>query len=197
MKIDDGTGNANQAKVDDSNNLHVRAVNVPVALYAAIAAKSFGVVTGPITLTTAGESGILYIKCTDSSNPINVLKQLFYLGPSTGGTGPARLRVYRNPTGGTLLSGGTALTAANLNFSSSLLPNTTILKGAEGLTVTGGSTIIDIGMNTSFLLSVDDINWLLPNGSSYAVTITPPTSNTSMVVYERDKFFSFDQATIE
>ena len=171
MKIDDGTGNANQAKVDGENNLHVRSVSTPIALYAAIQAKSFGVVTGPITLTSANESGILYVLCSDPVDPLNVLKQLFYLGPSTGGSGPARIRVYRNPTGGTLISNGTSLTATNLNFTSSLQPNATIKKGAEGLTVTGGSPVIDIGVNTSFLLSVDDINWLLPNGSSYAVKI--------------------------
>ena len=193
MKIDDGTGNSSQAKVDEQNNLHVRSISGPVALYTTIDARSFGVITGPITLTSANESGILYVKCTDAVNPMIVLKQLFYLGPSTGGTGPARLKVYRNPTGGTLISGASVITPSNLNFGSSLTPSALVYKGAEGNTITGGSLIIDVGVNTSFLLSVDDINWLLPNGSSYAVSITPPTSNTSMLVYERDKFYTMDQ----
>ncbi len=91
-------------------------------------------------------------------------------------------------------SGGTAITPVNFDFSSSLQALVTVLKGAEGSTITGGTLAVNFLIPTSTLTSFSDINWLVPNGSSYAISITPPPGNTSLDVYIRDRFYMLDGA---
>lgn len=189
MRIQDGKGKGYETKVDAYNKLHTRSVHVSAELDACILYDQFGVGTGGITLTSASESALFYTYWMNTERHMVLTRQIFSFGPSTGGAGQVRVRIVRNPTGGTLISSGTAVTPVNNNFGSSLTANGTWKKGAEGSTVTGGTDIIDVGMNTSSIFSISEIDWIMPNGASYVIAITPPTGNTSMKVYLHDKFY--------
>ena len=178
--IQDGTGSGSRAKVDSSNHLHTRSVSESGGTDAAIEGNLFNVNTETVVLTSANASSLVYMKNTDTV-PWIVNRVFYNAGPSTGGTGDFLAEVIANPTTGTLISGGTTLTPHNLNFGSSKELVGTVLKGAEGSTITNGtdrvSTIIPVA-GTRVLISFDSI--VLDVGSSIAVRVTPQTSNTSM-----------------
>jgi len=178
--IQDGTGTGNRAKVDAKNRLHSFSTIETGGTEAAIEGDLYNVNTGTISLTSANPSALVYMKNTDSVPWI--YNRVFYnAGPSTGGSDDFLAEVIANPTEGTLISAGTALTPFNLNFGSSKELLSTTLKGAEGSTATDGtvrvSTIIP-SSGTRVLIAFDSI--ILPPGSSIAVRITPQAGNTAM-----------------
>lgn len=196
MRIQDGKGKGFETKVDSYNKLHTRAITVSSELDAALLYDQFGVNSTAITLTSANESALLYSLWSNTEKFMVLSRQVMSFGPSTGGSGQVRIRIIKNPTGGTLISAGTAITPVNNNFASSLQADGTWKKGAEGSTVTGGLDLIDVGANAGGILVVSDIDWVLPNGSSYVIALTPPTGNTSMTVYLHDKFYVIDPDTL-
>jgi hypothetical protein len=187
MIIEDGSGKGFVAKVDESLNLHTRAIQTHQVQHMSVNGKAFNIPWGSFTLTTATESALVYGLWSDTVNPMTIFRQVMCFGPSTGGSGLVRVRITRNPTGGTLISGGTAVTPINENFSSGNVMAGTFKKGTQGSTITGGSDIVDVGVPVNYVLSISDIWWVIPNGNSYAMAITPPSGNTSMAVYLMDK----------
>ena len=178
--IQDGTGNGYRARVNADNHLHTRAISESGGTDAALAGNLYNINTETINLTSANASALLYMKNTDTV-PWIVNRVFYNAGPSTGGSGDFLAEVIANPSTGTLISGGSALTPHNLNFGSSQELTSTVLKGAEGSTITDGtvrvSTIIPVA-GARVLISFDSI--ILEAGSSIAVRITPQTGNSSM-----------------
>ena len=178
--IKDGTGTGNTVKVDAKNRLHTFSTVETGGTEAAIEGDLYNINTETISLTSANASALVYMKNTDTVPWI--YNRVFYnAGPSTGGSGDFLAEVVANPSAGTLISSGTALTPHNLNFGSSKELTATTLKGAEGSTVTDGtvrvSTIIPTA-GTRVLIAFDSI--ILEPGSSIAVRITPQSGNTAM-----------------
>lgn len=178
--IQDGTGSGYRAKVDSDNHLHTRSVSESGGTDAAVVGNLYNINTETINLTSANSSALLYLRNTDTVPWI--LNRVFYnAGPSTGGSADFLAEVVANPTTGTLITGGTAIDAHNLNFGSPQTLEATVLKGAEGDTITDGtvrvSTIIPVS-GTRVLIAFDSI--ILEAGSSIGVRITPQTGNTSM-----------------
>ena len=168
------------AKVDVKNRLRTFATTETSGTEAAFIGDLYNVNTETIVLSTANASALLYME-NDDVVPW-VYNRIFYnAGPSTGGSGDFLAEVIANPSGGTLISGGTAITPHNLNFGSSKVLSGTTLKGVDGSTATGGdvrvSTIIPTS-GTRVLIAFDSI--VLEPGSSIAVRITPQTGNTAM-----------------
>lgn len=178
--IQDGTGSGYRAKVDVDNHLHTRSITESGGTDAALFGDLYNINTETIQLTSANASALLYMKNTDSV-PWIVNRVFYNAGPSTGGSGDFLAEVIANPTTGTLISGGSALTAHNLNFGSTKTLTGTVLKGAEGDTITDGtvrvSTIIPVA-GTRVLIGFDSV--VLEPGSSIAVRVTPQSGNTAM-----------------
>lgn len=178
--IKDGTGTGNRAKVDGGNRLHTFATTETGGTEAAIDGDLYNINTGTISLTSASESALLYMKNTDSASWI--INRVFYnAGSSTGGAGDFLAEVVANPTSGTLVTAGTDFAPYNLNFGSSKNLTSICKKGAEGSTITDGEVRVGTIIPTSgtrVLISFDSI--ILEPGSSIAVTITPQVGNTSM-----------------
>ena len=183
MYIQDGTGNGYQAKVDSQNRVLAKSVSVLQSEDASSDGRSYNINTGTINLTTAGESGVLYIKNT-GLNDIKITSVGFLLGNSTGGTGDLELKIYKNTTTGTLVSGASAVSInQNKNFGSSKTLSATTYKGAEGSTITNGTLTYSsllAGAARTYVIATGDVD--LTSGASMAVSITPQTSNTSMDV---------------
>lgn len=136
MRIQDGAGSGNWAKVTSRNKLatlstiqweeHVNSVTDEQAFMFST--------TGFIALTTTGtEMGMFYLKNTSTS------KNLIISSVRTCGNVVQKVIFYKNPTGGTLISGASAGSATNLNFSSANAADATVYKGADGNTLTGGT----------------------------------------------------------
>lgn len=176
---DSSTGST--AKVSVNNRLQVHSITTTEASTAATEGDAYNINTGLITLTDAAESGVLYIQNNEDRDlQIEFLEMI--LAPSTGGaiTDGTRVRVYRNPTGGTLISGAVLVADnQNRNFGTNRTLTADTYKGATGNTIIGGDVIMEIFMNPSEreLLSID---MTLTKGDSIAVSYEPNDSNTSM-----------------
>jgi hypothetical protein len=181
-QIIDGTGTGNRTKVDSLGRLYSNSIIQDVADYHNTGGDRYNINTDDITLTSANESVLLYIKNNESRDLV-VDSVIQIIGSSTGGTGQLKSYIYRNPTGGTIVTDETAATIiSNLNYGSSNSLTADIFKGDEGKTQTGGSSSLTSLLTppTTNLVRVGGI--ILPQGSSIAVSIQPPTGNTSMTV---------------
>jgi hypothetical protein len=183
MIIENGGGGASaKAKVDSlTNRLWTRAISEPEAVEAAIEGDQFIITSGAVTLTSASASAVFYYQNDESVNLI-MSRIVFSAGVSTSGTtNVCNVAAKINPTG--LGSGsGSDLSIINSNFGSSkTLTATNSEIGAEAATVTGGSA----GPSFFFpdkLTSTFDTFVILEPGSSIAFTVTPPASNSSLLV---------------
>lgn len=178
FQIIDGTGNGRKAGVDSTNRLLTRGTNEDLFLYSAENGNAYFIGTPLIGLTSSNESCIFYLK-NNGDNAI-ILGTFILTAESTTGGSPNMFRVnwYKNPTS---ITSGTNTVPLNQNFGSSLSIDADVQYGAEGSSVTGGSLVatlsFPIGQFNNFLS-----NLVLEKGSSFAITITPPTGNTSMNV---------------
>jgi hypothetical protein len=181
MKIKDGTGTGREVQVDKDNRLKVQAVSETVAQNATHEGLSYNVNSGLVTLTDATEQGILYLK-NNEDLALHISTIILIMGPSTGGatTDTSRIRFYKNPSTGTLISSASnADTSSNRNFSSSRLLVVDAYKGDGSATVTDGSVHIEslVSPGNRAVFAIDE---LLSKGDTIAITIEPNDSNTSM-----------------
>lgn len=178
FEITDGTGKGLSAGVDKNNRLLVNAINETIFQYAAEEGEAFFIGTPLINLTNASESAIIYVE-NNEDEPL-ILGTFFLIAEATTGGSPNMFRAswYKNPTS---ISSPTTTSALNQNFGSSNELDATIQYGAQGSTVTGGGLAailsFPIGQFNQF-----DANLVLEKGSSFVLTVTPPTGNTSMNV---------------
>ena len=138
MKIQDGAGSNRQAKVDALNRLETHSTTQSEAsVVSEIDGLAFNFSHGDyISLTTTGtETGILHIKNT------NISKALKIKSIRTCGDVINKWKVYKNSTGGTLISDQNSGNAINLNIQSENSADVVIYKGADAKTVTGGTMI--------------------------------------------------------
>ncbi len=176
--------NGNVAMVNSNKQLNTFGVNRTVSEQSTQDERSYNINTGLITLTTAGESGILYYKHNEVDS-FDISTILIILGPSTGGSAAdtTHVRIYKNPTAGTLVSGASAVDInSNRNFSSSeTLINSLAYKGTTGSTITDGSSHIETLISPGGRVPLE-ISETLSKGNSIAVSIEPNDSNTSMKI---------------
>lgn len=178
FQIQDGTGKGNIAGVTGNNRLLTSTVNETIFAFAAENGDAYFIGTPVITLTNAAESALFYIKNNEDDSII--YENFFTTANATTGGSPAIYTVnwYKNPTS---ISTSTATTPLNQNFGSSNTLTVSSIYGAQGATFTGGTLV------ASLTLPIGQFNQIpsglvLPKGSSFGISITPPTGNTSMPV---------------
>jgi hypothetical protein len=180
--IRDGTGTGYVAKVDGNNRIHTEAVTIEAQEWHAIRGEGYNITSDTVNLTSANDSAVLYVKSNETLDLL--ISGLFYqLGASTGGSGEAVIDVDLNPTAGTIISDATAATSTNRNAGSTKTLVADVYKGGEGKTATGGTLLFSSyasGVSRVALSPVGGV--VLPKGTSLAVRITPPASNTSLNV---------------
>lgn len=174
MIIKDGKGRGYEVKVDEDNRLHTHAFTTNVDTSATINGDVFDISSNTVTLTSANESGLLYVKNNENDDLLLSL-QFVNIDASTGGSGGSLVTYYFNSSTGTLISGATAANVLNRRIGSADSITVDAYKGVEGSTITDG-TSMDFP-STGFSASSP---FVLPKGASFAVSITPPTGNTSM-----------------
>ena len=174
--------NGNVARVNSNLQVNTFSIGRSVSEQSTQEEGSYNINSGLITLTTAGESGILYYKHNESQS-FDITSIVVIMGPSTGGSASdtTHVRIYKNPTTGTLISGAAAVDInSNRNFSSSeSLADSLAFKGATGNTITDGLThiesLVSPGNRAPFQVSET-----LSKGNSIAISLEPNDSNTSM-----------------
>ena len=182
-QIIDGKGTGYRVAVCDKNRLQTFTVSEDLSIDAAKSGENYNINTGSITLTSSTESAVLYIKNNEDKNFI-IEDVIVILGASTGGTGDLSIELVRNPKLGTIVSGATNVdVVGNRNFGSSRELVADVYKGAEGNTITDGTSFADTTRSSAgTVVHFDGDVMVLPKGTSLGVNITPQTSNTSMNV---------------
>ena len=183
MIIDDGTGKGISAKVDSDYRLYTNAVTREEVQLSVYLGSGFNINTGLVDVTNAGvDNAIWYLK-NDGSEDVVIYEILIILGTSTGGVGDGTLKVIRNPTGGTIVSGALTVEAnVNRNFSSSNALEVITYKGATGSTLTGGDTLGSTNRNGASVINFTSTPFLLKTGNTVGVTWSAATGNTSQSV---------------
>ncbi len=169
------------AKVDKSNRLDTRGITKTETANATVEADSYNVNTGLITLTTAAESGVMYMK-NNEDRDINIDAVVVIFGPSTAGsaTDTNQIRIYKNTTTGTLVSGAVDVDDnENRNYGSSKTLTVDAYKGATGSTITNGAVVVESLVGPGSRVSFN-IDLVLTKGDSIAISYEPSDSNTSM-----------------
>ena len=187
IKILDGWGTGVEGRIDPEGRLFTLGVAEPPILHAALIGDAYILQSPKITLTTANPSAVLYIKNDDPSRLLVCDELRTFLGESDS-PGDVELICYSNPTGGTLLSAGTANYPKNRNLGQTVPAQVTALTGVEGQTLTGGSEIIAAIAQDRVSPGVE-LYFGVPNGSSIGITVTPPAGNTSMSMRIRLSFY--------
>jgi hypothetical protein len=178
MKINDGTGSGKEAKVDSTNRLLVEAVTESEQLEAAAIGNAFQIGSGPITLTNANESAVLFYKNNEDKDIIITAVNVTSSKQTGSSAGVFLAKVI---AGGTALSAGASVTALNNNFGSNKSLLATITAGQTSATVTDGTAVASFYIQEAVFFNTD-IAWIIPKGVSVAISITPGASNTSVTV---------------
>jgi len=143
----------------------------------------YNINTGIINLTSSTESGVLYLKNNESRR---FIIEAVVVGVGSAGTTSdvSTIKVIKNPTLGTLISGATDVDMnTNRSFgSSNSLANSLAYKGAEGSTVTDGEDFGIFFQAAGGLLSADIALELNP-GNSVAITVDTQTTAGTTNVY--------------
>lgn len=138
ISLKDGTGKGYEVQIASDGRMSTRAVS-ETSLHANSVedAQVYSVGTsGFIAINTLNtETGCLYIKNTSTS------KRFMLHSVRTCGNQVQKVKMYKNPTTGTLISNAVAGHKVNLNFSSSNTPDLTVYKGADTYTITDGTLI--------------------------------------------------------
>ncbi len=173
--IIDGTGGGFRAKVDSSKRLLTRSISVQEDAEANANGDSYVITDGGTLLTSASQSTILFFQ-TDNERDLKIDRVLALSTLSTGATLTAAwfFSFIKNPTS---ISEGTDFVPSNNNFGSANTLEGTYQKGAEGVTLTGGTPFgaVPVSQVTPFNFPVDVI---IPKGQRLGVNIIPPPGNT-------------------
>jgi len=176
--IRDGQGRGFLAGVNKDNQLVTRTTSLDQRGKSAIDGNYYEGTTGLITLTDANETAMLYVKNdeTDSNSFFMIDKIFVDVWASTGGAGGnLTIKYYRNPT----VTGGSSADAYCTNFATSGTASFTLTKSLT--TMTGDVWWIGQGTDSS-AIAIDEGKFCVPPGYSFGVSITAPTSNSSMDV---------------
>lgn len=172
----------NTVEVDSLGRIQARAVSASEQADTAVRGETFNLNTGNVTLTDDTETPLFFIKNDGEDRDLIITRVFFTFLASTAGTGAVNATIVANPTGGSILT-DTALEIFNFNVGSGNDLGLDVNIGATGSTVTGGTVpfrFLFTGDEQRQLISIDSI--VVPRGSSVVITLTPPASNTSMVV---------------
>lgn len=176
--IRDGTGNSTFAKVTTDNKLSVKgevASGIAAASLERQGAFSFNSRV-QITANTGATSTLCHIQNNSTTS-------LVVAGIYASTTQAGLWTMYRNPTGGTILSSGTLTDAVQLNFGSAREFNGLFYVGATGLTTTGG-TAVALGYTVAgFAVLPLDGAIVMPTSATLSLAFTNNSGTNASVTF--------------
>lgn len=179
--IKDGTGQGYQAKVDATNRIRTRGVVEQAIVESVRDGNAYAIPSGVVVLTSATASAVMHL--TNNEKEDIVLTRII-CSPIRSVGGTEDFVILASRINGTGLSGGSGnpIPSVNINFGSSNSLDIESEVGAEGAIVTGspvnGPTFLaEIGRTFE-----TEIYVRIPSGKSISFLITPPPSNTQLLV---------------
>ena len=172
--IEDGTGSGFSVKVDGENRLFSRSITESEFDYAVRKGLSFNVNTEFLTITGSSETPIMYLKSNEDSD---IILSAWFIGTDNASGTPSRnglMRVYFNPTAGSIISSGTDVTPVNRQGGSSNTIDLDVKSGGDGFTATGfNPTSVLFQTQGSNARTFGTVQLALKKGSSVVVTYLP------------------------
>ena len=172
--IEDGTGSGFSVKVDGDNRLFSRSITETEFDHAVRNGVSFNVNTEFISITGSSETPIMYLKSNEDSD---VILSAWFIGTDNASGTPSRsglMRVYFNPTAGSIISSGTDVTPVNRQGGSSNTIDLDVKSGGDGFTATGyDSTPILYQTQGASARAFGNVQLALKKGSSVVITYLP------------------------
>lgn len=186
MIIKDGTGSGKLQKVDANNRAHGFVVSISEGKQALVDGDAYNWNTGNITLTSAADTSVIYLKNNETRDLIIDAIALGFKSDTSGAaTDMIEITIVRNPTAGDIITNANDVDLnQNRDFASSNTFTGLVYKGATGETLlSGGNDILFIYGSPSGRFFSSDLNLHLSKGDSIGVNVKPRASNTSMVMY--------------
>lgn len=169
--IQDGTGTKLKVKVNSENRLLSQTINESEFDHAVGKGEAYNINTEFLTITGSSEVPLLYIKSNEDRDL--VLNAWFIGTDANSGTATrlSLLKIYKNPTSGTIISSGTDITPVNRNFGSNNSLECIAKKGGDGFTVSGyESTPVLYQTQGTQQRNFGTVQLVLTKGSSVVVT---------------------------
>lgn len=186
----DGAGYDIGMHVDGNSQAHNFSIVRQLSQDAVSKGNAYNVNTGWISLTNTGTANaVLYFKNDEA--PLNgestIIIDSIIIGITNAGTNTStsKIVIIENPTAGTIVSGASAVASKrNRNFGSSntLAATTLAYKGAEGNTITDGTTWGHIGQQAGSR-GVYPLDIELPKGKAIGITMDTLTTAGTTEVY--------------
>lgn len=137
--------------------------------------------TGVVNISES-VTAVLYF-LNNESEAFHITDLTYKLGNSISGSGDIKVKIYKNPTTGSIVSSGLVceIAASNKNFGSSNVLSGSFLKGSAGNTILSGSLFMEEIIDTvpgKYKLNSGLI--ILETGNSIGVELTPSAGNTSL-----------------
>jgi len=172
--IEDGTGSGFSVKVDGENRLFSRSITESEFEYSVRKGSSFNVNTEFLTITGSSETPIMYLKSNEDKD---IILAAWFIGTDNASGTPSRsglMRVYFNPTAGSIISSGTDVTPVNRQGGSSNTLDLDVKSGGDGFTATGyDSTPVLYQTQGASARAFGNVQLSLKKGSSVVVTYLP------------------------
>lgn len=190
--IQDGTGTKLKVRVNSENRLLSQTISESEFDHAVGKGEAYNINTEFITVTGSSEVPLLYIKSTGDRDL--VLNAWFIGTDANSGTATrlSLLKIYKNPTSGTIISSGTDINPVNRNFGSSNEFEGIAKKGGDGFTVSGyESTPVLFQTQGTQQRNFGTVELVLTKGTSVVVTyqqygLTSNDIYTGFQVYSSD-----------
>lgn len=180
--IQDGAGKSFSARVDSTNRVYTRTVSEDRQLEGTLLGDTFAVGTPYLTQTAATENGLLYFNSGEDFDlfGISFSSQARF---TTGGTFSNYLiQLYTGVAAASLTGTWVDFTPLNLNFGSSeTLAGTYKYGSPAGATGFSGTPKFQLAFPINVYNQINT-SLVFPKGVGVLLTVTPPTSNTSMPV---------------
>lgn len=171
------------ARVNNDGQLSTFAQVVSNSLAASIKGDRYNVgMDGFVTVTDDNETPLLYIQNNEHETTGWAITLLSLTSAVSDGTGDWFVSFYTNPTSGTIITGGTDALIISQNLGSQKPLETTAKIGGTGDTLVGNTKVDRLIPMAPASVSIPLDAVVMPPGTSFAMTITPPTGNTSMKV---------------
>lgn len=169
--IQDGTGSKLKAKVNSDNRMLTQSISESEFDHSVSKGQAYNINTEFITVTGSTETPLLYIKNNEDND---LILNAWFIGTDADSGTSTRLnllKIYKNPTYGTIISSGTDITPVNRNFGSSNELNVIAKKGGDGFTVSGyQSTPVIYQTQGNDQRNFGVVQLILAKGSSVVVT---------------------------
>ncbi len=181
--IEDGSGQGFSAKVDFQNRIAVRAITESEFDSSTRNGNAYNINTEFLTITSGSEVPLLFLKNNEDED---LVISAWFNGTDAAVGSSSRLnllKVYTNPTSGTILTGGTDVIAVNRSIGSSNKLIADIKAGGDGFTFAGYTpTPILYQTQPNSSRAFGNVQLVLRKGSSLVVTFQQ-YGTTSIDIY--------------